>query len=282
MLQSAVDVLAAYDFVGIYEDFQMSVDAMCWRFGWPAPATIPWVNRAFHRLTTDDLEPRVRNKLRDLTALDSELYERGVRLFTERKRAMMRHVIDLAQSRPIPDVDQANSPRPDSAVARAPSNFGDKAIEILKVEIMCHDGPRAVLQSGETGRVVITALAREAVDDVTVGIAIRTASQHSVFGTNSYHLQQAWATTVGVHYQLTFEMTVSLNEGDYFVTAALHAGPSHLRRCHHWWEDAVMFQVLNRGVAFDGLVDLAPTLTIREFSSGRCRSPCWTSPASSS
>ena len=199
----------------------MSVDAMCWRFGWPAAATIPWVNRTFHRLTTGDLEPGVRNKLRDLTALDTELYEHGVRLFTERKRAMMRHVIDLAKGRPSAGIDQAGSPRPDSALAHAPSNFGDKAIEILKVEIVCSDGPRAVLQSGETGRVVITALAREAVDDVTVGIAIRTASQHSVFGTNSYHLQQTWATTVGVHYELTFEMTVSLNEGDLAPTLTI-------------------------------------------------------------
>ena len=86
-----------------------------------------------------------------------------------------------------------------------------------------------------------------------------------VFGTNSHHLGQRWIVRPGVIYETEFRARMSLGEGIYFVTVALHEGPALFRRCFHWREDAEPFEVRgHRGHRFEGAVDLAPTVARSE------------------
>jgi hypothetical protein len=264
MWRAAAEALEQYDFVGIYEDFELSVDAMCWRFRWRSADVIPWANRSPHPLRAASLDGDVRTRLHRLSAADSALYERGLQLWAQRKRAMMRRFIDLAREPADASADRPVVRKSAEVHARTPANFGDKAVEILTVTMVGTDREREVFQSGEMMTVALVVVAHETVTDVTVGFAIRNAFHQLVFGTNSYHLGQPWQAEAGRRYEVTFEMPLTVNAGRYFITAALHAGPSHLRCCHHWWEDAASLDVLNEhGRAFDGLVNLDPALAIR-------------------
>jgi hypothetical protein len=266
-LTAAKEVLEQYDFVGIHEEFEDSLDMLCYQFGWPAVQTIPAINRALERKALDDLDPALHARLRDLNRLDIELYEHGLRLFAERKRATMRQFIDLKRMTEALRVEPEHVQFPPTAPSGAVSSsqFGDKMVEILGVEVKGVLSGNPVLQSGEEGVIVIEALARGASDDFTVGIAIRDAAHQMVFGTNSYHLGERWSVRPGVAYSMEFRMRMALGEGIYFVTVALHEGPGHFQHCFHWWEDAAPFEVRGRsGRQFHGSVDLSPTLLRRE------------------
>lgn len=267
-LTRARAVLEQYDFVGIHEEFADSLDVMCHRFGWPAIDDIPVVNRARRRKSLEETSAEVRARIRALNALDIELYEHGRRLFAERRRAMLRRVVDLGH-RPVaspapPDATAAAEVTP--AAATTPAEFGDRTVEILHVEVKGGTSGSPVIQSGEDAIVAISVLARAASEDFTVGIAIRDERHRTVFGTNSHHLGERWTARPGAIYDVEFRMRAPLGEGLYFVTVALHEGPAHFRRCFHWRQDAAMFEIRGRrGRRFEGIVDLAPSVVRHPF-----------------
>ncbi len=261
VLGRAKAVVEQYDFVGIHEAFGDSLDMMCHRFGWPAIDDIPIVNRARRRQGLEEIAPEIRARLRALNELDRELYEHGARLFAERRRAILRRVIDLGKT-------AAPAAAPDVAPAgpAAPTEFGDRTVEILHVEVKGASSGSPILRSGEDAVVVVSALARAATDDFTAGISIRDETHRTVFGTNSHHLGEKWGARPGAIYDVEFRMRMPLGEGLYFVTVALHEGPAHFRRCFHWRPDAAVFEIRGRrGGRFEGLVDLSPTVVRRVF-----------------
>jgi len=268
ILSGAKDILARYDFVGIHEDFADSLDVMCYRFGWPFIPTIPRVNGARRRTSLEETSPEVRARLRVLTALDTELYEHGLRLFAERRRAMWRRIIELRdggeESRDTPDEAPASQVTP--AEPAPPSEFGTRAVQILDVEIKGAVSGSSVVQSGEDAIIRVSMVAREATDDLTVGIAIRDDFHRTVFGTNTHHLGERWQARPRMFYDVEFRMRLPLGEGLYFVTVALHDGPAHFERCFHWRQDAAAFEVRGRrGPRFEGVVDLSPTVARQAF-----------------
>jgi hypothetical protein len=270
-LTAAKVMLEQYDFVGIHEAFADSLDLMCYRFGWPAIRAVPAVNQARERRSLDDLPPELRSRLRELNAFDIELYEHGRSLFAERRRAMMTHLVDLGSRGRAESAESAEIPALQAAPIASPSapsiEFGDRMVEILAVEIKGASSGTAVVRTGEEVVIAITAMAHGASDDFTVGIAVRDASHQLVFGTNSHHLGERWSVRPGAIYEVGFRMRMTLGDGVYLVTVALHEGPAHFQHCFHWREDAVPFEVLGRqGAYFQGRVDLAPTLVRRESS----------------
>lgn len=265
LLTAAKEVVDQYDFVGIHEEFADSLDLMSYRFDWPAVETIPTINRARERLGPSDLDPALRARLHELSLLDVELYEHARGLFAARRRAMVRRFIDLRGAASPAERGDVHQPAAPASSAIPSIEFGDRTVELLGVEVRGTLSGTPVLVTGEPAVIAVTALAHGASDDFTVGIAIRDASRRLVFGTNSHHLGEKWDARPGMVYEIELRMPMTLGDGVYFVTVALHEGPTHFTRCFHWREDAAPFEVRGRrGNYFRGVVDLAPTLTRRE------------------
>jgi len=83
-LAAAKRNLAAFDFVGITEEFDRSVHLLCRELGWPTPASIPHENSSDSEAVLANIDPPTLKILQDRNQLDSELYRYGVRLFHER------------------------------------------------------------------------------------------------------------------------------------------------------------------------------------------------------
>jgi len=267
VLARAKAVIEQYDFLGIHEEFADSLDMMSHRFGWPAIDDIPAVNRARQRRSLDETGPEIRARLRALNQLDRELYEHAARLFSERRRAILRRTIDLGRrGETTRDGADAAAPRVVPAEPVPRTEFGDRTVEILHVDVTDAHSKSPVIRSGDDAVVAVSAIARAATDDFTVGISIRDETHRTVFGTNTHHLGEKWSARPGAIYDVEFRMRMALGEGLYYVTVALHEGPGHLRHCFHWRDDAAMFEIRGRrGGRFEGLVDLSPAVARHEF-----------------
>jgi hypothetical protein len=84
-LELAKERVASFDFVGITEEFDRSVKLLIKRFGWKEPKTLPRLNATgdytdFKRSLSD----KGLEILKELTALDRELYDFACDLFRER------------------------------------------------------------------------------------------------------------------------------------------------------------------------------------------------------
>jgi len=73
-------------FVGIFEDYQASVERLCRLFGTPLPASIPLENRTHGRRAVSEISPDVIAVMRELNEMDQALYEFAKNLVRTRFR----------------------------------------------------------------------------------------------------------------------------------------------------------------------------------------------------
>lgn len=82
MLERAKAVLDEFEFVGLAEHFDESVELMAARFGWTVPEAAPALNRSPRQLTErEELSDESLEIIREATQLDEELYEHAVGVF---------------------------------------------------------------------------------------------------------------------------------------------------------------------------------------------------------
>lgn len=263
-LSYAKEAIDAYEFVGICEEFQDSVDLMCHRFGWPFVQDIPNRNTTPRREKLENLDPSLRKKLRQLNSLDMELYEYAKTRFMAGKRKVFSQF--LTRSGRANDTDAAPAPSqpPPPPPQALPLDFGDKSVEITKTEVAGAGSGNPVVKSGEDATVLICVRAHKDIEDLTVGLEIRDWRKQSIFGTNSRILGHKLTMRGGQAMEFRYRMRMDLGKGEYSVTAALHPGLSHLERCYHWKEEAARFHVTqSKDTQFIGVVRLLPSLEFR-------------------
>jgi hypothetical protein len=66
-----------FDFIGIAEDYAISAQRLCSLLRLPCPASIPMENRTPQRKPVHEIEPETIALIRELNAMDLELYEFG-------------------------------------------------------------------------------------------------------------------------------------------------------------------------------------------------------------
>jgi hypothetical protein len=66
-----------FDFIGIAEDYAISTQRLCSLLRLPYPASIPMENRTPQRKAVHEIEPETIALIRELNAMDLELYEFG-------------------------------------------------------------------------------------------------------------------------------------------------------------------------------------------------------------
>ena len=73
--------LDKFDLVGIYEEFERSVECMCKYLGVTAPSTLPRVNVTKKRFAVSELNPATIEAIMELNTADMELYKYALKRF---------------------------------------------------------------------------------------------------------------------------------------------------------------------------------------------------------
>jgi hypothetical protein len=135
--------------------------------------------------------------------------------------------------------------------------FGTRQIGVSSVVVAGARSGSAAVSSGEPVVIAIAAEAKVAVDDLTLGIAVRDTQGRLVYGTNSRQLGAKLSPPPRGPFNVQLAMDSRLGVGEYGVSITLHRGESHLEGCYHWIENATVLNVVRHGARrFEGLVDL--------------------------
>ncbi|HUK18809.1 MAG TPA: Wzt carbohydrate-binding domain-containing protein [Bryobacteraceae bacterium] len=219
LLSAAKDNLAAFNFIGICEEFERSAHLLCSELGWRAPAEMPFENRTMSGDRFDRIDHATKQILRDSNQLDLELYEYAVEIFHAR------------------------------AAASAPPLEANRFVPFL---LPHHANRSAMIQSvsaewdpnESSRRLAIGVLFRTCapLPELSVGVEVSDAAGHIVWGANTAHECLRLDCAAGGSSQATFVVECALPRGMYFVAAAL-SEPRRLGYHHHWVDRASFFTV---------------------------------------
>lgn len=99
---------------------------------------------------------------------------------------------------------------------------------------------------GQNLTIALTAVVEKPVERLVLGFMLRDRTGHVVWGTNTWHTQQALnELKVGekILYQLPF--TCTLGPGSYSVSISLSSSDTHLDNNYEWQDNSIVFDVLN-------------------------------------
>lgn len=137
------------------------------------------------------------------------------------------------------------------------TSYGRGDVEIVDGQLRGEQSGTNAVESGEAVRLTVTARARCALSDVSLGILIRDRFGQDVFGINSAALGQTISFEDGEQRGFTFSMPMSIAPGQYTVTAALVSGSGGYADCYHWCDSLIRFEVTGfAGPRFAGICDL--------------------------
>lgn len=90
----------------------------------------------------------------------------------------------------------------------------------------------------------------QAIAELVVGFVIKDRLGMSIYGTNTYHLKhQLVDLAEGTRAEVVFAFPINIGPGGYSVSVALHSGDTHVHNNYHWIDRALIFEVVNMGVA---------------------------------
>jgi hypothetical protein len=219
--------LAAFNFVGICEEFSRSVSLLCAELGWRAPSLMPHQNRTASEDRFGGIDSQTMEILRDRNRIDLELYKFAVQLFHAREAG-----VGTASSSEFPDSVEPNHfvpfPAPYDPNRRATIQWvsaewvGDESSRILEIAVAFKT------------RVPIAGL--------SLDIRVVDVAENIVWSTDTSSECLELDYEPGRDCRAAFLSECALPRGIYFVTVAL----SELRRIgfyDHWINHATSFMV---------------------------------------
>jgi hypothetical protein len=260
LLATAKRNLAAFNFVGICEEFARSVNVLCAELGWRPPAAIPHKNLTSSGDRLGQIDAETMQILRDRNRIDLELYEYAVQLFHAREGAM------------------GSASGPGFPEGIEPNHF-------LPFPVPRHPSRRATVQSvsaewvgNESSRMLEIAVAFEThvpIAELSLGIQVTDVPENIVWGANTSSECLELNYQAGHDCRAAFLVECLLPRGIYFVTVALRE-PRRFGFHDHWIDHATSFTVAPPRVAPSEYVR---GIRLREFSSAVIRDIHGASPA---
>ena len=142
-------------------------------------------------------------------------------------------------------------------------DYGTRQVELLGVSVAGQSSLADVFSSGETAVIGLRIRAREALNDVTVGIMIRDRFGQDIFGTNSHQLGIGLDFSAGEEKTVSFRVDMAIAPGKYTLTAALHSRDNHMEDCYHWYDNIARFEVAGiDGPGFSGVCRLSTVIEL--------------------
>lgn len=262
ILSLAKTALSHYDFVGLYEHLADTVDLLCLEFCLPPALEIPKLNVTTSRMGIGDLNPETLDRLTELNSVDLALYDYALSLFEERKREILRRVIQIRYTAEVPATSECLPPPPSREATTEsiesmdlpvdlpvppprPECFGDRRVEIREAQVFGSMTGTNQIKVGEETTIRLVVVAHEAIGDLVIGIKISDRTGEPAFGINTELLTAPRAVAAESRHELTFSFPANLNLGPYFVTVAAHSSSDQPEHCFHWWDGAASFDVVD-------------------------------------
>lgn len=139
-------------------------------------------------------------------------------------------------------IEQVLSP----ATAKISTRSGNKAAEILSVDLLEDGISTRQLASGAHATVRVVFQVNQPLADLTVGFLLRDRLGNDVFGTNTYYMgvdASQFFTNETTSIDFIFP-SLAVGEGSFNITIALHSKHSHLQANYDWRDRAVIFQIV--------------------------------------
>ncbi len=229
LLAAAKDNLAAFDFVGICEEFERSARLLCGDLGWRLPTTIPHENRSLSEDQLGAIEPQTMEMLRDCNRLDLELYAYGVKLFQAGEASRLSSAERTpARARPV----EANRLVP-FPIPYAP----DRRAFIRNVSARWAPG-----EGSRMLELAVTFRPNVRIASLDLGVQVNDAAGTIVWGTSTSHENLELNYEIDCDCHAAFFVQCELPVGLYFVTAAL-SEPRRLGFHDHWIDRAAAFEI---------------------------------------
>lgn len=246
LLAAAKRNLAAFDYVGICEEFGRSMRLLCAELGWRPLDAVPRENSSGSGDRFGGINPRTLEILRDRNRLDLELYEYAVQLFHAREAGTARHA-------GCPE----KAPPHDLVPLPLPQNPGRRvAIESVSAQWMGDESSRML-------EIAVRFKPRVPIAELCLGVQITNATGDIVWGTNTANACLELDYEPGRDCRGAFLVECQLPQGTYFVGAAL-SEPRLLGFHDHWIDRAESFTVAPPRVASSRY---SRGVWLREFSS---------------
>jgi hypothetical protein len=218
LLKVAKANLAAFNFVGICEQFERSVQLLCRELNWRIPAVLPHENRSRPAQILEQISPETMKHLRARTELDSELYTYAKGFFAERFLRMQQHTSCSQENYGKPAAEPTGEFQGHvNRVVSFPLPYPvQREAEIRKVTAEYHQGE----QHG-TMRITVDYRTAKQMKDLLAGILIHDADGNVVHGTNTMLESLALEISPAGEGRVSFLLSCDLPSGLYSVTAAL-------------------------------------------------------------
>lgn len=144
------------------------------------------------------------------------------------------------------------------------SGSGEATVEKI-VLLNESDEPIEVVAVGQQVKLQVTIRAESDLPELVLGYLIKDRLGQSIFGTNTYFLQQPLKNIKsGQKFVYTFGFPMMLGEGTYSIAIALHATETHISQNYEWRDLALIFNVVNVDQSrFVGVTWLPPELEVR-------------------
>lgn len=232
LLAAAKHNLAAFDFVGVCEQFEDTVRLLCQAVGWTLPREIPHENRSGRAQLLDSIDDETERALREYNRLDLELYSYAVGLFRARS--------DAAE----PAKTQKPQPAPDNTAAAlsARNRFVAFPLPQFPARRACIRQVTAAQEPGARITVTVTYAITEPISQVLVAILIYDAEGNIAYGPVASLDRPALPLPSEDQRQVTFQVAREFEPQTYFVTAALEDARRPGVR-YDWMDRAAVFSV---------------------------------------
>jgi hypothetical protein len=223
LLAAAKRNLAAFNFVGICEEFAGSVNLLCAELGWHAPAVMPHENRTASEDRFGGIDAQTMEILRDRNRMDLELYEYAVQLFHAREAAAGSEYSDCVEPNHFVPFPAFYNPNRRATVRSVSAEWmGDESSGILEI--------------------AVTFKTSVPIAELSLDIRVVDVAEKLVWSTDTLSAYLDLNYEPGRDCRATFLVECALPRGIYFVTVAL----SELRRIgfhDHWINHATCFTV---------------------------------------
>ncbi|MFM0248799.1 Wzt carbohydrate-binding domain-containing protein [Paraburkholderia sediminicola] len=267
LLVAAKKALDEFDLVGVYEDFDDSVNLILHECGFSPVDAVPKERVTSSRAKFSDLPYEAKRRLEELNYLDLELYSYAQKRFNERRR---RTIVSLIRSSVYDQHRRSNRELESELTAistsvgsfdHIPLNFGNKEVEIIGGQVVGDISlASGDLLCGENFRIELQFHSKIDVSNLTVGISLHDKDGGLIFGTNTLLLGRTIKVASGCCFQVAFCGKNYLGVGCYSIGISVHTGNSHLERCFEWRDQYLQFQTIGiLGHHFEGRTNLALT-----------------------
>lgn len=272
LLNYAQHNLAAFDLVGICEEFGESVRMLCADLGWAPPQEPPHENASVHSLDTATIDSATKELLVDRNRLDLELYEYAKHLFCAQQqrsrfvggtkvRIQIGHDRTVRREMTIEEGPSLQMVERNRFIFYPSTITWEREAAILKCSVSPVPAPIDIRILAVSLRFRVLRL----IDDLVAGFVIHDEAGIIIFATNTQIEHCELIGRPGHDYVVRAVLEFDCGPGTYTISAALHS----IRQVgyhYHWIENAVAFRSGQRvGGMQNGRIRLSQKLEVLVF-----------------